>query len=201
MLAVPRTREPGPQSGRLRHQPHGHRRGDRRARQEGQPDPRLPQLLPPPRHEGRPLRPGQLPHLHLPLPRMDLRHHGTPRGRRIPALPRGLLRNASQGGVGPRRGRPVQELLRLPLGDLGPEGAVVRGVPRPLRREPSPLPAGQRRHGRGPGHVHPVPAPPPPHQLEGARLHLRHRPHPHGDDPPLRRCCQASPGPRFEGRA
>ena len=73
LLALHRPREPGAEPGRLRDHAHGHRGNPPRPRPQGQADPGLPELLPPPRREGLPLRPGQRPRLHLPLPRLDLR--------------------------------------------------------------------------------------------------------------------------------
>ena len=77
-LALRRPREHGPQPGRLRRVAHGRRRSDHGARPEEQ-DPRVPQYLSPPGHEGLPLRPGQRARVHVPLPRLDLRHRGQAR--------------------------------------------------------------------------------------------------------------------------
>ena len=46
-------------------------------------------------------------------------------------------RGAGQEPVGPGRGRPALQLLRLDLGDLGPQGALLRGLPGPFRQRPT----------------------------------------------------------------
>ena len=72
---------------------HGRGIGDPVPRPRRQ-DPCLPEFVPASRHEGVPLRRGQHAGLHLPLPRLELRH-GRQTGRRA-VLPRGLPREARQ---------------------------------------------------------------------------------------------------------
>ena len=128
-VALPRPREPGPQPRRLRRLPHGRGGDPHHARQEER-GPRVHQHLPPPRYEGLPLRRRQHARLHMPLPRLVLRHRRQ--ARRCPAPQAGLPRGARQEHVGTARGRPALQLLRLAVGDVGPQRPLVRGLPRRL---------------------------------------------------------------------
>ena len=110
-------------------------------------DPRLPQLLPPSRHESVPLRRGQ--HAVFTCP-----YHGWSYGTdgRLVGVPyfREAYIRRSTGRMGPRRGRAVVQLQGLDLGHLGPRGAVVRRVSR--RLHPLSRPAARRLgRPRGPG--------------------------------------------------
>ncbi len=91
-------------------------------------DPRVPQFVPASRHEGVPLRRGQHDRLYLPLSRLELRHRRAA-GRRA-VLSRGLSFEARPRQMGPRRGRAAVQLQGRDLRDLGPRGAVVRGISR-----------------------------------------------------------------------
>ena len=70
-------------------------------RDRQRPDTRLPQHLHAPRHESLPLRRGQHRRLHLPLPRLELRHRRP--ARRRPLLQGSLPRATRQVPVGPHR--------------------------------------------------------------------------------------------------
>ena len=89
-----------------------------RARQ----DPRLPQHLPPSRHEGLPLRRGQHAELHLPLPRLELRDRRQA-GRRA-GLREPLQAALRPRRMGPDRGGAARQLHGHDLGDLGQERAA-----------------------------------------------------------------------------
>ena len=106
-------------------------------------DPRLPQFLPPSRHEGVPLRRGQHGRLHLPLSRLELRHRRAA-GRRA-VFPRGLPFAARPRAMGPRRGRAAAQLQGHDLGDLGSGGAALPRISRRLHALPRPA---ARRLGR-----------------------------------------------------
>src|SRR5713226_3296280 len=96
--------------------------------------------------------------------------------------------------MGPGSGGPVQGLLWLALGNMGPQGALLRRLPGPIYGEPSPLLAVERWRRRGARDVHSIPEAPSPHELESPRVHFGYRPDPYGDDAPIRRCRCAARG-------
>ena len=144
-LALPRPREPDPAAGRLFRHVHGGGVGHPLPGRGG-PHPRVPELVPPPRHEGLPLRRGQYRRVHVSLSRLELWDRRGPGGR---ALREGRLRPPARPvPLGPHRGPADGKLQGHDLGHVGPRRPLVRRVHRRLQALPRP-PA--RRVGRARG--------------------------------------------------
>ena len=98
-----------PNPGRLHPGAHG-RRGSCRQPRSGQQDTCVPELVQAPRQPRLPVRPGQLVHPHVLVPRVDVRRNR--RTRRV-AVPRERVRRHEEGRLGPDASTKVRTLISL----------------------------------------------------------------------------------------